>query len=62
MRAANPLVEVWREQHWYGDPGLIKYSLVTERQVSHEDQRGNPLEDQTLTTTVVGELLSFELQ
>lgn len=62
VRTANPFVEVWQERHWYGEPGLIKYSLLTERQVSHEDQRGNPLEDQTLRTTVVSELLSFELQ
>ena len=62
VRTANPLVEVWQEQHWYGEPGLIKYSFLTERQVSHEDERGNPLEDLTLRTVVVGELLSFELR
>ena len=62
MRTANPLLEVWQEQHWYGEPGLIKYSFLTERRVSHEDERGNPLEDLTLRTVVVGELLSFELR
>ena len=61
VRSANPLIQVWQEDHWYGEPGLIRYSLQTERQVRVEDERGNSV-NQTLRTVVVGELLSFQLQ
>jgi hypothetical protein len=62
LSTANPLAKLWREEHWYGAPGLVRYSRESEIVLRRNDELGNPLEDEILSTTFVAELISYQLQ